>query len=142
MITFEITFAGEMDLTNMAARMWNADLSLLTVQVLDAFEVVTEAVVDPEPTAPGVDPEPVITIGPVTDPEPTLDEMAAVRMWSGFESFVLDDAGLLAALGLDYPGADIPGWMMTELGPLVVKGGITIDEFVTALEYVLLEGAT
>ena len=63
--------------------------------------------------------------------------MAAVRMWSGFESFVLDDAGLLGALGLDYPGTDIPNWVMTELGPLVVKEKITMDEFVAALEYVL-----
>ena len=40
-------------------------------------------------------------------------------------------------LGLDYPGADIPNWMMTELGVLVAKGLVTVEEFRTALEYVL-----
>ena len=149
-VTFHITFEGAMEQTNMVARLWNADLSLLTVQVLDAFEVVTEIVVDPEPTepgvdpeptVPGVDPEPVLKLESVVDPEPTLDEAAAIRMWSGFDSVVLDDAGLLEALGLDYPGADIPSWMMTELGPLVAKEKITMDEFIAALEYVLLEGA-
>ena len=37
-------------------------------------------------------------------------------------------------------GADIPSWVMTELGPLVAKGDITVGEFKTALQYVL-EGA-
>ena len=117
-VTFRITFEGAMEKTNMVARLWNADLSLLTVQVLDAFEVVTEAAVDPEPTvprvdpeptAPGVDPEPVLKPESVVDPEPTYwTGWRPVRMWSGFDSFVLDDAGLLGALGLDHPGIDIP----------------------------------
>ncbi len=53
---------------------------------------------------------------------------------------MIADAQLLALLGLDYPGADIPCWVMTELGPLVAKGGVTVNEFKTTLEYVL-EGA-
>ena len=40
-------------------------------------------------------------------------------------------------MGLDYPGIDIPDWMMTELGPLVVKREVTIDESKVALVYVL-----
>ena len=39
--------------------------------------------------------------------------------------------------GICYPGADIPAWVMTELGPLVAKGDVTAGEFKTALEYVL-----
>ena len=58
-------------------------------------------------------------------------------MWSGFEPESITDAQLLAVLGLDYPGADIPGWVMTELGPLVANGDVTVGEFRTALEYVL-----
>ena len=49
----------------------------------------------------------------------------------------MSDAELLASLGLDYPGAQIPDWVMTNLGPLVVNGQVTLDEFTTALEYVL-----
>ena len=116
----------------MAVRAWNADGRIATVGVLDAIVVVV----------PKVDPEPVdAAVPPAVDPEPTLDGMAAVCMWSGFESFVLDDAGLLEALDLDYPGTGIPSWAMTELDPLAAKGEITINEFVTALVYVLLEGA-
>jgi hypothetical protein len=58
-------------------------------------------------------------------------------MWSGFEPESMTDADLLALLKLDYPGADIPGWVMTELGVLVSKGDVTAGEFKTALEYVL-----
>ena len=91
--------------------------------------------VNPEPA--GADPKPVIALAPVADPGSVLDETAAIRMWSGFDSVVLDDAGLLVALGLDYPGMDIPGWIMTKLGPLAAKGEITIGEFKAALVYVL-----
>ena len=42
-----------------------------------------------------------------------------------------------ASLGLACPGIDIPGWVMTELGVLVAKGDVTVDEFKTALTYVL-----
>lgn len=42
-----------------------------------------------------------------------------------------------ASLGLAYPGIDIPGWVMTELGVLVAKGDVTVDEFKAALTYVL-----
>ena len=38
---------------------------------------------------------------------------------------------------LDYSGTDIPSWVMTELGTPVARGDVSIDEFVTALEYVL-----
>ena len=97
--------------------------------------------VDPEPGA--VDPEPT-EIPAVVDPEPAADpddtagrDMLAIRMWSGFEPESITDAQLLASLGLDYPGADIPNWMMTELGVLATRGEVTADEFRTALQYVL-----
>ena len=95
--------------------------------------------VDPDPGV--VDPEPTAMLATV-DPEPASQDSAdrpllAIRMWSGFEPGSVTDAQLLAVLGLDYPGVDIPGWVMTELGPLVAKGEVTVDEFRTALEYVL-----
>ena len=34
-------------------------------------------------------------------------------------------------------GADIPSWVMTELGVLAAGGDITVEQFKTALEYVL-----
>ena len=52
-------------------------------------------------------------------------------MWSGFEPESITDTELLHAFGLDYPGDDIPNWMMTKLGPLVVKEHVTMDEFRT-----------
>ena len=60
-----------------------------------------------------------------------------IRMWSGLEPELATDAQLLASLDLDYPGAEIPNWMMANLGPMVSLGDITVGEFVTALEYVL-----
>ena len=96
-----------------------------------------------------MDPEPGVPDGSAGEAEPTGAEpleaapvgdertLLLIRMWSGFEPESITDAQLLAALGLDYPGVDIPNWVMTELGPLVVKGSVGIDEFKTALEYVL-----
>ena len=43
------------------------------------------------------------------------------------------DSQLLKSLDLDYPGAEIPVWVMTELRPLVVKGPVTVEEFKAAL---------
>ena len=150
-ITFEITFAGAMEQTNIVARLWNADLSLLTVQVLDAFEVVaaseSAAVTTTTPTPDAiVDPEPGDTataesgVGPGSAASPGT-AMDVLKRWAGFAPEAATDAELLEALGLDYPGADIPGWVMTELGPLVAKGHVTISEFIAALEYVLGEDA-
>ena len=62
-----------------------------------------------------------------------------IRMWSGFEPEMITDEQLLSSLGLDgdYPDADIPDWMMTDLGVLVSKGDVTVGEFLLALQYVL-----
>ena len=60
-------------------------------------------------------------------------------MWSGFEPEMITGEQLLASLGLDddYPDADIPDWVMTELGVLAAKGDVTVGEFMLALQYVL-----
>ena len=50
---------------------------------------------------------------------------------------MITDTQLLASLGFDYSEADMPRWMMTELGVLVARGDITVDEFLLALQYVL-----
>ena len=56
----------------------------------------------------------------------------------GFESEMITDTQLLELLGLEgYQDVDLPDWMMTELGVLVAKGDVTVDEFVLALQYVL-----
>ena len=136
--TFTVTLSEGMGQTNMAIRTWNAAGQLATVQIFDAIDVRAQ---EPEPVA--VDPEPAEPEPVVVDPEPAaVDDSAerdvlAIRMWSGFEPESISDAQLLASLGLDYPGAVIPNWVMTELGPLVAKGDVTTGEFKTALEYVL-----
>ena len=61
-----------------------------------------------------------------------------IRMWSGFESEFITDTQMLELLGLeDYQDVDLPSWMMTELGVLVAKGDVTVDEFMLALQYML-----
>ena len=135
--TVTVTLSEGMGKTNMAIRMWNAAGQLAEVKIFDALDVRA-----PEPEPVTVDPEPTEMVNAV-DPEPTADDdsagsnILAIRMWSGFEPESITDAQLLASLDLDYPGMDIPSWVMTELGPLVTKGGVTAGEFKTALEYVL-----
>ena len=63
--------------------------------------------------------------------------LSLIRMWSGFEPELIIGAQLPASLGLDYPDADMPSWMMTELGVLVAKGDVTVGEFLVALQYML-----
>ena len=138
--TVTVTLSEEMGESNMAIRTWNAAGHLTEVQIFDALDVRAPepepAAVDPEPAE--AEPEPA-----AVDPEPAAvdgsagRDLLAIRMWSGFEPESISDAQLLASLGLDYPGADIPSWVMTELGPLAAKGDITIGEFKTALQYVL-----
>ena len=136
--TVTVTLSESMGKTNMAIRTWNADGQLAEVQIFDALDVRA-----PELEPVVVDPEPAETEPVVVDPAPAaVDDSAgrdilAIRMWSGFEPESISDAQLLASLGLDYPGADIPAWVMTELGPLAAKGDVTAGEFKTALEYVL-----
>ena len=85
------------------------------------------------------DPEPIsyAILGP--DDYDDAQILQIIRMWSGLEPEMITDEQLLASLGLDndYPDANIPDWVMTELGVLAAKGDVTVDEFVLALQYVL-----
>ena len=152
---------GPMGSTNMVAYMWNTDRKATFIKIINALEVVISPepevqAADPEPVEPDselpADPEPVTPDGQMpADPEPVSADMMGpgdydeaqvlhlIRMWSGFESEMITDGQLLASLGLDddYPDADIPDWMMTQLGVLVVNGDVTVDEFLVALQYVL-----
>ena len=149
--TVTVTFSDSMGETNMVIRTWNAAGQIAEVKIFDALDVRTQepepAAVDPEPgTEPNTaDPEPgavPVTAPGVADSQPAAGPDAdrdtlAIRMWSGFEPESISDAQLLASLGLDYPGVDIPSWVMTELGVLAAGGDITVEQFTTALEYVL-----
>ena len=158
-----VEFAEPMGPTNMVAYMWNTDRKAVFIKIIDAFEVVAallEPVVqaaDPEPLEPDsvlpADPEPVAPdfADDAADPEPVpadalwpaddYDEaqvLTLIRMWSGFESEMITDTQLLELLGLEgYQDVDLPDWMMTELGVLVAKGDVTVNEFLLALQYVL-----
>ena len=126
--------------------MWNEDRRSQFIRIIDALEVAappesaTQAA-DPEPLEPDsempadTEPVPYNILGP--DDYDDAQVLTFIRMWSGFESEMITDAQLLASLGLDYPDADMPDWMMTELGVLVAKGDVTVGEFVLALQYVL-----
>ena len=131
------------------------------IKIIDAFEAVTSL----EPEMQAADLEPVEpSSGFHADPEPAAPNFADdaaypeslssdmlwpddyddaqvltfIRMWSGFEPECLTDAQLIDLLGLEnHLGADIPDWIMTELGALVVKGDVAIEKFMTTLEYVL-----
>ena len=158
-----VEFEEPMGPTNMVAYMWNTDRKATFVRIIDAFEVVAAAVpqepemqeADPEPAVPDsglpADPEPAVPdSGLPADPEPVPRDtpwpddyddaqvLTLIRMWSGFEAESITDAQLIDALGLtNHLGSDLPDWMMTELGVLVAKGDVTVDEFVLALQYVL-----
>ena len=144
-----------MGLTNMAVYIWNEDRRYTSIRVFDALNITpgTEMLPDPEPgSVLPADPEPVVPdlAADAADPEPVpydilgpddYDEaqvLHIIRMWSGFESEMITDTQLLELLGLEgYPDIDLPDWMMTELGVLVAKGDVTVDEFMLALQYVL-----
>ena len=156
-VSITLYFDEPMGPTNMVAYMWNTDRKATFIKIIDAFEVTAvlpESViqtVDPEPLEPNselpADPEPSSELP--ADPEPVSTDtlgpddyddaqvLHIIRMWSGFESEFITDEQMLASLGLDYPDADIPDWVMTQLGVLVAKGDVTVEEFVLALQYVL-----
>ena len=123
-VQVDVEFAKEMGQTDMIVRLWNTRSASVSVYVINAFEVLAPAAAQAEPDLPpGQE---------IPDPR-----TAALRMWAGFDSVTIGDAGLIAALGLDYPDAVIPAWVRTGLAPLVINNGIAVDEFTTALRYVL-----
>ena len=161
-VRITVEFAEPMGPTNMVAYMWNTDRKAAFIKIIDAFEVAAapqEPVVqaaDPEPLEPDselpADLEPVAPdfADDAADPESISSDILwsddydeaqvlhIIRMWSGFESESITDAQLIELLGLeDYQDVDLPDWMMTQLGVLVAKGDVTVDEFVLALQYVL-----
>ena len=147
-----VEFDGNMGLTNMAVYIWNEDRRYTSIRVFDALnitpgtEMVPDSVLpaDPEPVSPdfaddAADPEsvPADALWPADDYD-EAQVLTLVRMWSGFESEMITDTQLLELLGLEgYQDVDLPDWMMTELGVLVARGDVTVDEFLLALQYVL-----
>ena len=153
-----VEFEGNMGLTNMAVYIWNEDRRYTSIRVFDALDITsgTETLPDPEPLEPDsilpAGPEPVAPdlAGNAADPEPISSDtlwpddydeaqvLHTIRMWSGFEPELITDTQMLELLGLeDYQDVDLPDWMMTELGVLVAKGDVTVDEFMLALQYML-----
>ena len=154
-VNITLEFAAPMGPTNMVVYTWDTDRRSTIVRMVDALDVTVVAAADPEPITPDselpADPEPAVPdSGLPADPEPVPRDtpwpddyddaqvLTLIRMWSGFESESITDAQLLELLGLeDYRGVDLPDWMMTELGVLVAKGDVTVEEFLVALQYVL-----
>lgn len=141
LVRADVEFADAMEPTSMEIRSWNTQTASTLVRVINAFETlppqVQTALGAPESDAPDVPVrEGALPIEP--EPEaPAASPMHALRMWAGFDASVIGDTEVLALLGLDYPGADIPTWVMTQLAPAVIKDRITLDEFMTALVFVL-----
>ena len=143
-VVFAITFEGEMEQTNLVARTWNTGASFTIVRILNAF-AVSAALPDtqpalsedpvPEDPVPDVMNEPEDAESADATPDQNTVEMI-IRTWSGFEPGSVTDAQLLEALGLEYDG-DIPRWVMTKLGVLCAQDRVTIEEFTTAISYVL-----
>ena len=147
-----VEFEGNMGLTNMSVYIWNEDRRYTSIRVFDALnitpgtEMVPDSVLpaDPGPVSPdfadgAANPEPVPAdaLWPAGDYD-EAQALTLVRMWSGFESEMITDTQLLELLGLEgYQDVDLPDWMMTELGVLVARGDVTVDEFMLALQYVL-----
>ena len=124
-VNLDVEFENAVGTIDMEIRIWTVDSRSTTVQVLNAMEILA----DPDRVA--LEPE------PPSDQKPPVSPTAALRMWAGLGPVTIGDAGLLAALGLDYPDAEIPPWVKTGLVPLAINNGIAVDEFTTALEYVL-----
>ena len=158
-VSITVQFEEPMGPTNMVAYMWNTDRKATFIKIIDAFEVAAS----PEPVMQAADPEPLEPDSVLSaDPEPMAQDftddaadpassdtlwpddyddaqvLTLIRMWSGFESELITDTQLLELLGLeDYQDVDLPDWMMAELGVLVAKGDVTVDEFMLALQYML-----
>ena len=130
-VQVDVEFAKGMEQTSMIIGMRSARSAPTAVYAINAFEVLPSAAAQAAPDAPAP--------GPDAPPgqEPPVSPAAALRMWAGSGPATIGDAGLLAALGLDYPDAAIPAWVKTGLAPLVVNGYATTETFTAALEYVL-----
>ena len=139
------TFSEKIGTTNMVIRTSNERGGTATITVIDALRVILAA--DPEPVDRMPDAEPVepeslaepwSRDGSSSSSSSSEGGMLAIRMWSGFEPESITYAELLHVLGLTgYRDADIPRWVMTELGPLAAKNLITVEQFRTALQYVI-----
>ena len=130
------TFSEKIGTTNMVIRTSNERGGTATITVIDALRVILAA--DPEPVEPESLAEPWSRDGSSSSSSSSEGGMLAIRMWSGFEPESITYAELLHVLGLTgYRDADIPRWVMTELGPLAAKNLITVEQFRTALQYVI-----
>ena len=163
-VTITIEFDEPMGLTNMVAYMWNTDRRATIINLINAIDVTADAETRQNnastadsSTSARVNPEPdvsddnrsdgegsqssvnsgIVVIGGDADND-DVQTLSLIRMWSGFASESITDAELLESMGLDnYLLVHIPNWVMTELGVLVSNNDVTVEEFRTALVYML-----
>ncbi len=142
-----IEFDGEMGLTNLVARIWNDNSRSTNIRILDALNIVStpEQSELAEETTTTTTTELITTATPDVESTSDInnnnnnnaDVLLSIKMWAGFDPQSISDSELLESIGLDYPGADIPDWVMTDLAVLVIGGDLTIDTFKIALVFVL-----
>lgn len=159
-VSITVEFEEAIGLTNMVAYMWDENRKPAFIRIIDAIEVVVVVVV-PIPDVPAASPETTAddsgflqsnlevetpsgddgTFGAGVNLNATssedADTLLCIRMWAGFEPESLTDADFLRMIDLDYPDAEIPDWMMTDLGVLTARNLVTVDEFKVALVYML-----
>ena len=139
-----IMFAEPIGLTNMVIRTWNTDAQITTVNVVDALDVQANTgteeddvvVVDEEDTADAdadADDSTPLPVADGTDASP----LSAIKAWAGFSPEVATESQMLGALDLENSGDPLPGWAMTHLAKMASMGNITVEEFRTAVQYVL-----
>ena len=72
-----------------------------------------------------------------TPPAADASPLPAIKAWAGFSAEVATESQMLNALDLENSGDPLPGWAMTHLGKAASMGNITVEEFRTAVQYVM-----
>ena len=144
-VVFVIMFENEIEQTNLVARTWHIGTSSTMVSILNAFTVSvalpdSQSLLSEDPIPDAIsEPEDIQPVDTTITTTVATDQIAVsmiIRTWSGYESGSVTDTQLLDALDLEYDG-DIPSWVMTKLGVLYAQNHITVEEFTTAISYVI-----
>ena len=140
-----VTFAEPIGLTNMVIRTWNTDAQMTTVRVIDALDVQEGTSAEEDEAVTTTDDETTVTddddaddgtTTPVTN-EADASPLSAIKAWAGFSPEIATESQMLGALDLENSGYPLPGWAMTHLGKMASMGNITVEEFRTAVQYVM-----
>ena len=140
---FVIVFENEIPQSDLLFRLWDTTRNSMNLHLPDALIVeISEQSENTITVEPKSVESKVISTVPEIEPSTktfTEEQLHVLKKWAGYDAESETDSEMLQSLGIinEDTSVSLPEWTQTDLGSLVVRDIITLDEFITSISHLL-----